>query len=100
MKQRLVKRNQNTKDEIQKRYKSFDEDVKHWSDYDYIVINKNLHNCFEQIEKIKAKLSHLDIYTYDSDHGFNCNHRGSYDENSADLALSRTLTFFADKLGS
>ncbi len=54
----------------------------------------------EQIEKIKAKLSHLDIYTYDSDHGFNCNHRGSYDENSADLALSRTLTFFADKLGS
>lgn len=54
----------------------------------------------EQIEKIKAKLSHLDIYTYDSDHGFNCNHRGSYDENSADLALSRTLTFFADKVGS
>ena len=54
----------------------------------------------EQIEKIKAKLSHLDIYTYDSDHGFNCNHRGSYDEKSADLALSRTLTFFADKLGS
>ncbi len=52
LKQRLVKRNQNTKDEIQKRYKSFDEDVKHWSDYDYIVINKNLHNCFEQIEKI------------------------------------------------
>ena len=47
----------------------------------------------EQIEKIKAKLSHLDIYTYDSDHGFNCNHRGSYDENSANLALSRTLTF-------
>ena len=52
LKQRLLSRNQNTKDEIQKRYKSFDEDVKHWSDYDYIVINKNLHNCFEQIEKI------------------------------------------------
>ena len=52
LKQRLVKRNQNTKDEIQKRYKSFDEDVKHWSDYDYIIINKNLEACFRQIEII------------------------------------------------
>lgn len=43
------------------RFKSFDEDIKHWNDYDYIVINKNLDICFKQIEEIikinKMKLS-------------------------------------------
>ena len=34
------------------RFKSFDEDVKHWNDYDYIIINKNLETCFRQIEEI------------------------------------------------
>ena len=49
---RLSKRNQNSNDEIQKRFKSFDEDIKHWNDYDYILINKNLETCFKQIEQI------------------------------------------------
>jgi len=48
----LVKRNQNTKQEINKRFNSFEEDVKHWKDYDYIIINKNLETCFKQIEKV------------------------------------------------
>ena len=52
LKNRLVKRDQNTKIEVEKRYRSFDEDVKHWKDYDYIVINKNLDICFKQIESI------------------------------------------------
>ena len=52
LKKRLTKRNQNTKEEIDKRFKAFDEDIKHWKDYDYIVINKNLEICFKQIEKI------------------------------------------------
>ena len=52
LKKRLTKRNQNTKEEIDKRFKAFDEDIKHWKDYDYIVINKNLDNCFKQIENI------------------------------------------------
>ncbi len=54
----------------------------------------------DQVATIKERLSHLDIYTYDSDHGFNCNHRGSYDKNSADLAFGRTLTLFDDKVCS
>ncbi len=49
---RLNKRNQNTKEEIRKRFKSFDEDSIHWSDYDYILINNNLEVCFKQIENI------------------------------------------------
>ena len=52
LKKRLIKRNQNTKEEIEKRFNSFDEDVKHWCDYDYIIINKNLDVCFRQIEDI------------------------------------------------
>ena len=42
LKKRLIKRNQNSSSEIEMRFKSFDEDIKHWNDYDYIVINKNL----------------------------------------------------------
>ena len=52
LKNRLIKRNQNTPDEVEKRFKAFDNDVKHWVDYDYIVINKNLDVCFKIIENI------------------------------------------------
>ena len=65
LKERLIKRNQNTKKEIDKRFKSFDEDIKHWIDYDYIIINHNLDVCFRQIENIilsskkKSTYSHI-----------------------------------------
>ena len=52
LKNRLIKRNQNTEDEIKNRFDSFDDDIKHWKDYDYVIINKNLDVCFKQIEKI------------------------------------------------
>ena len=52
LKKRLIKRNQNTKKEVEKRFNSFNEDIKHWNDYDYIIINKNLDICFKQIENI------------------------------------------------
>ena len=61
LKKRLIKRNQNTIEEVEKRFNSFDEDIKHWNDYDYIIINKNLDACFKQIENIildnKKKIS-------------------------------------------
>ena len=52
LKKRLIKRNQNTTEEIDKRSKAYDQDIKHWKDYDYVIINKNLDVCFKQIEKI------------------------------------------------
>ncbi len=52
LKKRLLKRNQNTSREIEKRLKSFDKDILHWNDYDYILINKNLEVCFKQLENI------------------------------------------------
>ena len=61
LKKRLINRNQNSPQEIEKRFNSFDDDIKHWNDYDYIIINKNLETCFKQIENIiisnKAKTS-------------------------------------------
>ena len=52
LKKRLIKRNQNTQEEIEKRFESFDNDIKNWKDYDYVIINKNLEACFKQIENI------------------------------------------------
>ena len=61
LKKRLIKRNQNTDEEIEKRFNSFDEDIKHWNDYDYIIINKNLDTCFKQIENIIKKEKEKEI---------------------------------------
>ena len=55
VRQRLIARNQNSNSEINKRINSFEEDIKHWNDYDYIIINKNLDVCFKQIESIIFK---------------------------------------------
>ena len=52
LKERLIKRNQDSDKEVERRFKAFDDDVQHWKDYDYIIINKNLENCYQQIEKI------------------------------------------------
>ena len=52
LKERLTRRNQDSKSEEEKRLSSFDLDVKHWCDYDYIVTNENLENCFRHVESI------------------------------------------------
>ncbi len=52
LKNRLIKRNQDSPQEVKKRYEAYDNDINHWNDYDYIVINENLENCYKQIENI------------------------------------------------
>ena len=52
LRKRLIKRNQNTLEEIEKRLNAFEKDVKNWIDYDYVIINENLDACFKQIENI------------------------------------------------
>ena len=52
LKDRLMKRNQDSEGEVKKRLNSYDEDIKHWTEYDYVVINENLEICFNQIENI------------------------------------------------
>ena len=52
LKHRLIKRNQDSPQEVERRFKAYDNDIQHWKDYDHIIINDNLENCYKQIEKI------------------------------------------------
>ena len=52
LKKRLTKRNQDSPEELERRFKAYDKDIQHWPDYDYIIINDNLENCYKQIENI------------------------------------------------
>ncbi len=52
LRERLIKRNQDSPQEVERRYKAYDKDIQHWKDYDYIIINENLENCYKQIENI------------------------------------------------
>ena len=52
LKKRLIKRNQDSPQEVERRFKAYDKDIQHWNDYDYIIINENLEYCYKQIENI------------------------------------------------
>ena len=52
IKKRLTKKNQDSVEEVERRFKAYDKDIQHWPDYDYIIINDNLENCYKQIENI------------------------------------------------
>lgn len=56
------------------------------------------HIPLADVEKIDQAHPEVTVYVYEADHGFNCNHRASFDQKAADLARSRTLEFFADNL--
>jgi len=64
LRERLKKRNQNTRDELERRLNSFEEDIKHWKDYDYIIINENLETCFKQIENIVLNNKKVSIFSH------------------------------------
>ena len=52
LEKRLLNRNQDTIETVKKRLNAFEIDRSHWKDYNYVIINDNLENCFLQIEKI------------------------------------------------
>ncbi len=52
LKKRLIERNQDKKAIVEERLKSYDNDIQHWNDYNFVIINDNLENCFRQIETI------------------------------------------------
>ena len=56
------------------------------------------HIPMSDVDQIKAAKPDVPVYTYAADHGFNCNHRGSYNEAASLLALERTLAFFGTHL--
>lgn len=60
--------------------------------------DKDAHIPMSDVEKVRAAQPDVEVYVYDADHGFNCDHRASYDAASASLAKERTLAFFARHL--
>tara|TARA_Y100000741_G_C17855260_1_gene396470 strand:+ start:310 stop:531 length:222 start_codon:yes stop_codon:yes gene_type:complete len=52
LKKRLIQRNQDKPEVVQERLKAYDTDSSHKEDYDFVVINDNLENCFKQVEQI------------------------------------------------
>ena len=50
--ERLSNRDMKDKLIAEERMKQFDRDVLHWINYDYVVINDNLEDCFYKIQKL------------------------------------------------
>ena len=59
LEKRLIQRNQDKPEIIKERLKAYDDDIFHWSDYDYVIINDNLDHCFSQIEKIITEVKSI-----------------------------------------
>ena len=59
LEKRLIARNQDDKDAIKKRMLAYSKDVVHQKDYDYVLINDNVDDCFNKLKKIISK--HLQI---------------------------------------
>ena len=53
----------------------------------------------DDVDRIRKTFPDAPVYMYDAGHGFNCDHRASYDESSRRTARQRTLDFFAEHLG-
>tara|TARA_B100001063_G_scaffold23610_1_gene17939 strand:+ start:267 stop:899 length:633 start_codon:yes stop_codon:yes gene_type:complete len=50
--ERLSNRDMKDKLIAEERMKQFDRDVLHWINYDYVVVNDNLEDCFSKIQKL------------------------------------------------
>ena len=47
--QRLISRGENKEEIIQMRMKQFESDILHWHEYDFVVINQDLDECYKKI---------------------------------------------------
>ena len=52
------------------------------------------HIPLTEVEKVRSAHPDAEVFVYAADHGFNCDHRASYDADAAALARTRTLEFF------
>ena len=49
LKNRLLNRHKGQEKLIEQRMKKFNEEVSHWDEYDYVVVNDNLEICYDAI---------------------------------------------------
>ena len=67
LQERLSNRHKKDKSIVEERIKQFDDDLLHWKDYDYVVVNDELQTCYNNITKIlEAELNNIK-YVYDKD---------------------------------
>ena len=52
LKERLLNRHKGQEKLIQKRMNKFNEEVSHWNEYNYVVVNDDLNKCYEKILSI------------------------------------------------
>ena len=58
LKERLLNRHEGQEKIIEKRMNKFNEEVSHWKEYNYIVVNDDLNTCYEKIlDIIKSESS-------------------------------------------
>ena len=53
---------------VEERMKQFEHDVLHWINYDYVVINDNLENCYSRITDLIHTETMGGSKKYDIDH--------------------------------
>ena len=54
---RLKNRDMKDKNNVEERMKQFNEDINHWKNYDFVVINDNLEKCYKEIINLIDKKS-------------------------------------------
>lgn len=53
----------------------------------------------EKVDEIAARHPEVLVHSYDAGHGFECDHRASFDAQATAIALGRTLRFFGEHVG-
>ena len=61
--------------------------------------DKDQHIPIAGVKEVAAAHPEVEVHIYHADHGFNCDHRESYDAPSAALAWTRTIAFLRRHLG-
>lgn len=61
--------------------------------------DKDQHIPIAGVKEVAAAHPDVEVHIYHADHGFNCDHRESYDAPSAALAWTRTIEFLKKHLG-
>ena len=61
--------------------------------------DKDQHIPVDGVRKLAQKYPQHPIFIYAADHGFNCDHRGSYNAPAAKEARGRTVEFFRKHVG-
>jgi guanylate kinase len=62
---RLKNRDMKDKNIVEKRMKQFNEDINHWKNYDFVVINDNLDKCYKEIVNLINKKTKDSEIKYD-----------------------------------